>query len=147
MNNGKQSQVQGSFVRLPDAVDLSARQAVLLACLHEVMGDAAAACTASTPLADWPIDPIINCRLVYRLQEEFEDVPSNAVYRYESPSEWARALRWRSSCPQAAAPVTASARASSKCLWLHGIVKKVADTFKCCFSGLGRRHLGAHSGT
>jgi polyketide synthase PksN len=90
---------QAATVDVDDA-DLAARQAMLLACLHEVLGAAASACTASTPLADWPLDPIAASRVAQRLQQEFADVAPNDVYRYETAARWARALQWRSARAQ-----------------------------------------------
>src|SRR5207302_993539 len=94
-----------------EATDFASREAILLACLHEVLGDAAAACTAATPLADWPLDPIANGRLAQRLQREFANVAPNDVYRYESAAQWARALQRRVARPQAAPAARAAAPA------------------------------------
>lgn len=94
-----------------NAGDVAAREAALLACLREVSGDAASACTAATPLSDWPLDFIANFRLVQRLQQEFADVSANDIYRHETPAQWARALQWRASRAEPAAPPAVAAAA------------------------------------
>ncbi len=84
--------------------ELAARMEVLLACLHEVLGAAAAGCTAETPLPEWPIDPVASYHLAQRLGREFADVTPEAVYRHETLTDWARELRRLPSRAPAAAP-------------------------------------------
>ena len=86
-----------------------AREATLLACLHEVLGSAAAGCTAATPLAEWPIDAVAALRLVQRLQHSFAHVAAHDLYRHETPAQWARTLQ-RQAPPvsaQTSAPMSA----------------------------------------
>lgn len=68
---------------------------LLFSSLKAALGDDAKECSRTTPLANWPLDPISECTLLFRLQNDVEGLSRGALYRFQSLQEWSASLRWK----------------------------------------------------
>ena len=96
-NPRKADQVRGPTVIPTDATDDRSERMLelLFTSLKDSLGSEGKECSRSTPLASWPLDPINECKLLFRLQSEVEGLSRSALYRCQSLQEWAASLRWK----------------------------------------------------
>ncbi|WP_205297256.1 SDR family NAD(P)-dependent oxidoreductase [Candidatus Pantoea multigeneris] len=64
----------------------------LFVSLRTAIGPAAAHCTATLPLYQWPLDTISQMRLQHELDVRLKGINASAVFRYHTLAEWACTL-------------------------------------------------------
>jgi len=75
---------------------IAGKQPVLLRLfrrMKEFFGSEAQHCSETTPLADWPINPISHVGLTHALLQEFNGIDTNLLYSYTNLSDWADAIQ------------------------------------------------------
>ena len=137
----------GDAARTPDAIAadsvddaLERMQELLFASLKATFGSEAKHCSRATPLAEWPLDPISDCKLLFRLQSDVEGLSRCALYRFQTLKEWAASLSWKREAPDSAQIVTEKPRHNR----FRGASGPVASTVQdIAIIGLSGRYPGA----
>jgi polyketide synthase PksN len=116
-------------------------QEILFTSLKATLGSEAKDCSRETPLADWPLDPINDCRLLFRLQSEVEGLSRCALYRFESLREWAASLSCKRPAPHSTHTVVTEQPRRNRFLG----ASRSAAPLDIAIIGLSGRYPGADS--
>lgn len=139
--------LQGDALRAAaaDAADsvndtLERMQELLFTSLKATLGSEAKDCSRATPLADWPLDPISDCKLLFRLQSEVEGLSRCALYRFQTLKELAASLGWKRQAPDSAQLVVEKPR-HNRFLGASGAASSAVQDI--AIIGLSGRYPGA----